>query len=190
MVRLERGGRRRSDLRLRVAVLSAVVVGCVMNASSALATPVLTQVPGSPFASGAATDAVAFSPSGKLLASADVLWPCYADSTLSVFSVGPGGGLTRVPGSPFATPQRPGSVAFSPSGKLLADRQRYDQRGGVVLGRAGGRLTPATSARHSRPGGEYGPGPDIGAFSPSGALLATATRATASRCSPSGQAAG
>jgi HYR domain len=41
-------------------------------------------------------------------------------STVSVFSVGSGGALTAVAGSPFATGSVPVSVAFSPSGGLLA----------------------------------------------------------------------
>ena len=174
LVRLERGGRRRSDLRLRVAVLSVVVVGCVMNASSALATPVLTQVPASPFASGVGTNAVAFSPSGKLLASAN--YGANGASTMSVSSVGPSGGLTRVPGSPFANgfQSAPGSVAFSPSGKLLITANNYDGELGLFSVGPGGRVTRVPGTPFAT-GGEFGEGPTSVTFSPSGALLATAS---------------
>ena len=175
MVGLERGGRRRSDLRLRVAVLSAVVVGFVMNVSSAFATPVLTPVPGSPFASGVGTNAVAFSPSGRLLAAANY-GPCCADSTLSVFSVGPGGRLTRGPGSSFDNGfhSAPGSVAFSPSGKLLVTTNTYYGELGLFSVGPGGRVTKVPGTPFAT-GGEFGQGPTSVAFSPSGALLATAS---------------
>ena len=75
----------------------------------------LTQVTGSPFATGRDPESVAFSPGGGLLATANV-----GDSTVSVFSVGSGGALTAVTGSPFATGSGPVSVAFSPGGGLLA----------------------------------------------------------------------
>ena len=39
---------------------------------------------------------------------------------MSVFSVGSGGALTQVTGSPFQTGSQPVSVAFSPGGGLLA----------------------------------------------------------------------
>ncbi len=58
---------------------------------------------------------MAFSASGGLLATAN-----FAANTVSVFSVGSGGALTAVAGSPFATGSNPISVAFSPSGGLLA----------------------------------------------------------------------
>ena len=40
-------------------------------------------------------------------------------NTVSVFSVGAGGALTQVTGSPFTTGSEPVSVAFSPDGTLL-----------------------------------------------------------------------
>ncbi len=58
---------------------------------------------------------VAFSPGGGLLATANSV-----ASTVSVFSVGSGGALTPVSGSPFGTGREPVSVAFSPGGGLLA----------------------------------------------------------------------
>jgi outer membrane protein OmpA-like peptidoglycan-associated protein/DNA-binding beta-propeller fold protein YncE len=80
-------------------------------------------VSGSPFATGNAaasqTTSVAFSPNGKFLATADD-----GDDTITVFSVATDGVLTQVTGSPFSTgsgtSDGPYSVAFSPSGDLLA----------------------------------------------------------------------
>jgi uncharacterized repeat protein (TIGR01451 family) len=75
----------------------------------------LTAVVGSPFPTGSGTGprGVEFSPGGTLLATANFLLP-----TASLFSVGPDGELTEVPGSPF--PAGPGAkhVSFSPSGDL------------------------------------------------------------------------
>src|SRR5262249_13898692 len=73
----------------------------------------LTQVAGSPFATGQDPFSVAFSPSGGLLATANTY-----DYTVSVFSVSSAGALTQVSGSPFETGGD--SVAFSPSGRLMA----------------------------------------------------------------------
>lgn len=105
---------------------------------SASATGLLAPVPGSPFATGEEPASVAFSPNGALLATADL-----GDSTASVFSVTPAGSLTPAPGSPFTVgtvgtgapatgpplPLDPGlaaSVAFSPSGTLLAVADQGD----------------------------------------------------------------
>ena len=98
-------------------MLGLAVVGLLAGASSALAAPpAFTQVAGSPFGpTGRAPVSVAFSPGGVLLATANNL-----ANSVSVFSVGSGGALTPVAGSPFATGSFPRSVAFSPSGGLFA----------------------------------------------------------------------
>ena len=130
----------------------------------------LTQVPGSPFAASADGDAVAFSPSGALLATANGF-----GDTLSLFSVGPGGTLTQLPGSPFTTaaPSTSGSasVAFSPSGALLATANQGGDTLSVFSVGPGGTLTQL-------PGSPFttGASPGSVAFSPSGALLATANQ--------------
>jgi DNA-binding beta-propeller fold protein YncE len=64
---------------------------------------------------------VAFTASGNLLATAN-----QGDNTVSVFSVGSGGALTAVPGSPFPTGSSPLSVAFNASGNLLATANHRD----------------------------------------------------------------
>jgi 6-phosphogluconolactonase (cycloisomerase 2 family) len=74
---------------------------------------VLSEV-GSPTPSGSRPISVAFSPTGKALATANVI-----GSSVSVFSVSASGALTPV-GSPTPTGSGARSVAFSPSGRLLS----------------------------------------------------------------------
>ena len=123
----------------------------------------LTQVSGSPFAtgqpcgSGCGPWSVAFSPDGKLLATAS-----YCGGSVSVFSVGAGGALTPVTGSPFPAGD-PGatctaSVAFSPDGKLLATANYVngsDSAGSVSVFSVGadGALTPVTGSPFPNGGG-------------------------------------
>jgi WD40 repeat protein len=127
----------------------------------------LTQVPGSPFATGqSAPSSVAVSPSGGLLVTANEL-----DSTLSMFAVGSGGQLTQVPGSPFSvsSPYLVSSVAFSPNGAFLAAAV-----GGQVevfsVG-SGGQLAQVAGSPFLNGSGS---GASSVAFSPRGGLLATA----------------
>ena len=108
----------------------------------------LAQVSGSPFATGAREAAsVAFSPGGGLLAVTDLFSLTTRDpARVSVFSVGPGGALTAVSGSPFATGGPPG-VAFSPSGGLLATANGPpDDTVSVFSVGPGGALTPVTGS--------------------------------------------
>ena len=67
-----------------------------------------------------------------------------------MFSVGSGGALTEVAGSPFATGHFPRSVAFSPSGELLATANANDNTASVFSVGSGGALT-AVAGSHSRP---------------------------------------
>ena len=123
---------------------------------------VLTPVSGSPFATGAFANSVAFSPSGGLLATANT-----DDNTVSVFSVASDGALTQVSGSPFGAGSAPISVAFSPSGGLLATANAGDNTVSVFSVASDGALTQV-----SRSPSATGNGPDSLAFSPGGALLA------------------
>ena len=75
----------------------------------------VSQVSGSPFATGTDPAALAFSPSGGLLADAN-----RKSNTVSVYAVGSGGLLSPISGSPFSTGNAPVAVAFSPGGGLLA----------------------------------------------------------------------
>jgi 6-phosphogluconolactonase (cycloisomerase 2 family) len=77
----------------------------------------VSQVTGSPFATGYAPYDVAFSPNGRLLVTADSK---QGQGAVSVFSVGSGGALSKVTGSPFASAADTSIVAFSPSGNMLA----------------------------------------------------------------------
>ena len=95
-----------------------------------------------------ASVSVAFSPDGSLLATANT------GGNVSVFSVGAGGALTPVAGSPFPTGNRiagsePFSVAFSPDGSLLATAN--EAAGPCRCSRsARAACSPRSSARRSR----------------------------------------
>jgi 6-phosphogluconolactonase (cycloisomerase 2 family) len=123
------------------------------------------QQPGSPFATGAAPVAVAFSPNRPFLATAD-----YVGGDISMFSWNSAAAaLAGVTGSPFATGLGPDAIAFSPSGSLLAATNLVGSTVSVfsvasdgALAQVGGSPFPA------------GNGPRSIAFSPTGNLLATA----------------
>ncbi len=81
----------------------------------------MTEVSGSPFATGAGPLSVAFNPGGGLLAIAS-----NSANTMSAFAVDQTtGALSAVPGSPFATGSGSVAVAFSPGGGLLATANLY-----------------------------------------------------------------
>lgn len=79
--------------------------------------------------------------------------------------------LTQVPGSPVSVGSNPASVAFSPSGRLLAAANNADNTVSVFSVAPDG--TGQLSAVVGSPFGT-GPGPVSVAFSPSGGLLAVA----------------
>jgi DNA-binding beta-propeller fold protein YncE len=107
---------------------------------------------------------VAFSPTGGLLAVAN-----NGDNTVSVFSVGPGGALTAVGGSPFTTGTGPSSVAFSPTGGLLATANSGDNTVSVFSVGSDGALRQVDGSPF--PTGSF---PASVAFGAGGGLLATA----------------
>jgi PKD repeat protein len=79
----------------------------------------LTQAPGSPRAStptSSSPSGLAFSPDGKLLATADGSPTTHA---IRVYSVGSDGSVAQAPGSPLRASAVPLTVAFSPSSGLL-----------------------------------------------------------------------
>jgi len=90
---------------------------------------------------------------------------------VSVFSVGGGGALVSVPGSPFGASKGANSVAFSPSGALLASSDAAEATVSMDSVGEEGALTPVVGSPFA-----VGSGPDSGpysvAFSPSGSLLA------------------
>ena len=87
------------------------------------ATGALTAVAGSPFATGnhpvppgnGRGISVAATPDGKFLMAAS-----NASANIAVFSIGPTGALSLIPGSPFATGGNPSGIKISPDGKSLA----------------------------------------------------------------------
>jgi 6-phosphogluconolactonase len=126
----------------------------------------LTEIPGSPFVTGGnASQSVAFSPDGKLLAASN-----FDSESVSLFSVASNGGLTLAPQSPFSAGNGPIGVMFSPDGSLLAAADN-DLGGAVSVFSVNGR-----GVASAVPGSPF---PDAGsafavAFSPSGGVLATA----------------
>jgi 6-phosphogluconolactonase (cycloisomerase 2 family) len=139
--------------------------GDVAVYSVAPASGSLTEVTGSPVATGRGPSALAFSPDGSLLATANL-----ADGTVSVFSMASTGSLTEVGGSPFPTGNEPYAIAFSPSGAYLATANFYD---GTVSVFAVNGTTGALAEVRGSPF-QTGSQPRSVAFSPGGSLLATA----------------
>jgi 6-phosphogluconolactonase (cycloisomerase 2 family) len=130
---------------------------------------------GSPTNNGAAD--TAFSPNGTLLAVAEGGGSTGRQGYVGVFSVASDGMLTAVSGSPFMAGLGTESVAFNPSGTLIA---ASDEGNGVaadsevsVYSVAGTGSTAAVSAVSGSPF-PTGDGPYDVAFSPNGSLLATA----------------
>ena len=154
------------------ALCLAVVLGS-WNAPQALAEPYLTTI-GPPWATGDFPTSVAFGPDlddlddgSSLLATANTL-----DDSVSVFEVSPAGAL-RALGAPKATGGAPGSVAFSPAGRLLATAN--GESNSVSMFSVGnGDINPVG------PPATTGDGPSSVAFSPDGGLLATANGAAGS----------
>ncbi len=152
-----------------LAVANYVASGTVSVFSVDSATGALSQVAGSPFSAGADTMSVTFSPSGNLLAATN---NDGSSSSVSMFSVDQTtGALTQVNGSPFPTgTEAPYSVAFSPSGNLLATAN-YMGTVSVFSVSSTGILSQVSGSPFSVGSGV---GPYSVAFSPSGNLLATA----------------
>jgi hypothetical protein len=136
----------------------------LVGASAALAQAPFTQVAGSPFTAGRGADSVAFSPSGRLLATANG-----GDDTVSVFSVAQSGALIEVSGSPFKADGGPSSLAFDPSGSFLAVTNESANTVSMFSVGADGTLTEVTGSPFAT-----GAVPASVAFSSSGGLLATA----------------
>jgi 6-phosphogluconolactonase len=157
--------RRRGWLARRTAFVGVLAGACcVFGASVATAAPapVFTEVSGSPFVTGNDPEAVAFSPDGGLLVSAN----SGADNNLSVFSVSSSGALSEVPGSPVPTGNEPVAVAFSPNGELLAAANEGDDTVSMFAVSPTGTLAQIGSPVAT------GSDPIAVAFNPGGGLLA------------------
>jgi len=132
----------------------------------------VTSVTGSPFATGpndstgVGPEAVAFSPDGKLLATANA-----ADDTVTMFSVAADGTLTRLgvtsTGS-TANGGEPESVSFSPDGSQLATADLSSGTVSIFSVGTGGTLTLQGTP-------SVGPYPQSAAFSPAADQLVVAT---------------
>ncbi|MEA2220897.1 MAG: hypothetical protein QOJ35_3523 [Solirubrobacteraceae bacterium] len=130
----------------------------------------------------AGPEGVAFSPDGKLVATAN-----FDGDSVSVFSVAPSGALSEVgPHLGTTTGDQPESVAFSPDGKLLATANRngnsvsvFSVSEGGVLTRSGpAGLWPHTGgAPHSVAFGPRTTTPAADRASTPGGMLATADAA-------------
>jgi 6-phosphogluconolactonase len=144
--------------------MCGLLVFFLWGAPLAVAAPVFAPVTGSPFVTGSAPLSVAFSPGGRLLATANL-----TNSTVSMSAVGPGGALTPIAGSPFGTGTGPVAVAFSPGGDLLATANQNTNTVSVFTVASGGALTTVAGSPFGT-----GNGPLSVAFSPGEDLLATA----------------
>ncbi|MGO9971670.1 MAG: lactonase family protein [Solirubrobacteraceae bacterium] len=130
----------------------------------------LTEISGSPFATGSDPVSVTFSPNGSLLAVANS-----EDGTVSIFSVGQSNTLTPVSGSPFSTGNGPASVAFSPNGSLLAVANSTDGTVSLFSVASGGSLSPISGSPFPTAAG-----PLAVAFSTDGSMLSSADSAAGS----------
>ena len=70
----------------------------------------------------------------------------YGGKTVSAYSVGAGGSLVPVPGSPFAAGNTPGSVAVDPTGKFAYVTNQTDNTVSAYSIGADGSLTPVTGS--------------------------------------------
>ena len=144
--------------RLCIAFVLALAL-CAADAPAALAGPILTTV-GPPFATGETPLSVAFSATGRQLASANA-----EDDSVSLFGVSASGVLSAR--STVATGGRPTSVAFSPDGQLLATAN-FESDTVSMFSVSHDDLTPVAIPATT------GDAPTSVAFSPDGGLLATA----------------
>lgn len=108
------------------------------------ATGALTALPGSPFASGDTTNAVALDSTHHFLFAANTGSTGGAGSnTISVYSIDAGtGALTPVAGSPFAATTAPTALAIAPSGRYLYVSDYHDNTVTAFAISATGSLTP------------------------------------------------
>ena len=156
--------------RLKITINDTAAV-YPLRVDPVIVTPV-TQNPAADATTGTDPFSVAFSPNGKLLATAN-----FDDSTVSVFKVDASTGLltpvTQTTAANADTGSEPFSVAFSPSGTQLATANFADKNVSVFsVDPASGQLTPVTQS--SAANADTTSAPFWVTFSPNGKLLATA----------------
>jgi DNA-binding beta-propeller fold protein YncE len=121
----------------------------------------LTSVTGSPFAAGTYPISVVVESTGRYVYVANNS-PEAATGTISGFAINAAtGGLTPLPGSPYAAPRGPWALAADPRGKYLYLAARRNQAYAINPGN--GALTPV--------GGDFGPPGQGVAVDPSGRFV-------------------
>ena len=151
--------------------VAAVEWGEVYVFSVNQTTGALTNVTGSPFATEGYDRWLAFSPSGNLLATVNNLPAVFnGPSAVEVFSFNQStGALAPVAGDPFDKQKGyAGKLAFTREGTELATTNGSKNKVAVF------QVNTVTGALSSKTSGKTGAGPYGVAFSPNGALLATA----------------
>jgi Lactonase, 7-bladed beta-propeller len=108
----------------------------------------LSALPGSPYAAGDTTTAVALDPTGHFLFAANqgATGGAYSN-TISVYSIDQStGALTPLAGSPFAATMAPIALAVAPSGKFLYVADYHDNTVTAFAISSTGALTPVTGS--------------------------------------------
>ncbi|HZS29221.1 MAG TPA: beta-propeller fold lactonase family protein, partial [Candidatus Angelobacter sp.] len=104
----------------------------------------LTEASGSPFPASGGVDALATSCSGNLVFAAGF-------QLIDVFSLGPNGSLTPVPGSPFSDGQANFDVLLSPDNRFLFSSGGFSQTVAVFAVSPNGSLSPVAGSPFSLP---------------------------------------
>ncbi len=130
----------------------AYAVGATSNTISAYTinatTGQLTQVSGSPWATGELPQSITIDPSGKFVYVAN-----QTSNNISAYTInGDTGALTPVPSSPFPAGDDPGSVAIDPTGRFAYANNLDDSPGGDVSGYT---INPTTGALTLMPGSPF-----------------------------------
>lgn len=121
-------------------------LNCVSVFSLDSGTGALTEVPGSPFASGDGPGAIAIDPSGKFVFVGNT-----AGNSLSAYTIDASGNLKPVAGTPLAlgTNTQPSSIAVDPAGKLVYVSIVPKQVAGFAIDPGTGALTPLAGSPFS-----------------------------------------
>lgn len=121
-------------------------LNCVSVFSLDSSTGALTEVPGSPFASGDGPGAVAIDPSGKFVFVGNT-----AGNSMSAYTIDASGNLTPVAGTPvpLGTNAQPSSIAVDPGGKFVYVSIVGKQVAGFAIDAITGALAPLAGSPFS-----------------------------------------